>query len=44
MDQMQGGVAGTLAGTRPWVRLVSVLGFLGAAFIMTSASDWQPVA
>jgi hypothetical protein len=34
MDQMQSGVAGALAGTRPWVRLVSVLGFLGAAFIM----------
>jgi hypothetical protein len=33
MDQSAGGVTIALAGTRPWVRLVSILGFLGAGFM-----------
>jgi hypothetical protein len=33
MTAPNGGIAGALAGTRPWVRLVSILGFLGAGFM-----------
>lgn len=33
MTHNVGGIAGALSGTRPWVRLVSLLGFLGAAFM-----------
>ena len=34
MEHMQNGVAAALAGTRPWVRLVSILGFLGAILML----------
>lgn len=34
MDQAQTGVAAALAGTRAWVRLLSILGFIGAGFML----------
>jgi hypothetical protein len=34
MDQAQTGIAGALAGTRAWVRLLSILGFIGAGFMV----------
>ena len=34
MTAVDDGIAGALAGTRPWVRLVSILGFIGAGFML----------
>jgi hypothetical protein len=36
MDQTQTGVAAALGGTRKWVRLVSILGFIGSAFMIVA--------
>jgi hypothetical protein len=36
MSDPQGGVVGALAGTRPWVRLASIVGFVGAGLMLVT--------